>query len=535
VPKDCHTEVAYRFNGHFECTGGHRWWNNGDISFPAESRKSEKAGAYRTLGGYNIAHTGVIYGLTNHNINLGARRLLNTMVPDYGLEAPADYDARLRASQKAWFETNGPSLRDDFRQFGDFPWVDMTAEAYFLTLLPHAKRLLREHDYEELVKFGEQRKIGWLEVVIWKLKLDEIAKVGKWPRYIVNMGTKASLQTVPFGCSWKAHMDGKELRFPGGACVFLASPSPERVMEEVQKVWDSTEPFRLLYFSDDGLLSINTVDGEKMVFNVDFATNDLTKSLELILNALDCAQCPEDIRRAVIAQIFASIEIWDSEHRCKISLKALLAYLQSGIGITGNINNHAQCAAGKELSMSHSSIRCAHDVVLMYERIGHKVSMERCLIIEDCQFLKMSPVVSEGRYVMVLNPGVIFRASGQNRGDYLGSRDEGVTVRVQRAQRGLMDGLLAGISNVGLSYLRPRGEDAGGGWESYVPDSIRRISFTKKYPVKSEDLYRRYRLTGADIEELEEGMRGLGVGRTLYSPAAAKVLKKDYGLSVPLE
>jgi len=398
--------------------------------------------------------------------------------------------------------------------------------AYLLTLLPHLKRILREHAYNDLVSEGGISKMLWLLSTRWKFKPGEISKFGKAGRIIVDCGVAASLQTVPWACYVKHAMDQVEFRYKGCSCVFTNSPSPEVVRDLLLSTWKSSDRIRLIFFSDDNVLSIN---GD--IYNGDFATNDGTKFWEFQDLALRAQQCPDKIHSIILGQTRLPIRLISCDDRHTVLFRSLAGYLPSGRGDTTNMNNMAQMAGF--IALVDSVAQSSHDIVKVYETVGHKISLESCARLCDMQFLKMSLVTdTDGLPQAVVNPGVVLRASGTCRGDLPGRGS--LPDRARNFQHTLMTGLLSGIDNTLLGLLDPPG--------TLIPDLdlteysgfFHRPLPTRKVSVSDECLFERYNLTSFELDEMRSLFTDLNVGRNAWCSAFSKIYEKDYKLTCPV-
>lgn len=289
----------------------------------------------------------------------------------------------------------------------------------------------------------------------------------------------------------------------------------------------------MLFFSDDAVISF-TIDGVKTVYNVDFSSNDATKFWALRDLLLELQNCPPDISRAIRLQSrlpLRYVSLYQKTNRDEVVLAASrYGFLMSGSGDTTNTNNMTQvCCA---FLHRDSNYRNELDVVLAYEQIGHKVTLERCELIEDMQFLKMSLVRHHDGWTCALNPGVILRASGCCKGDLPGRGS--LSIRAAEFQTALIRGLTSYVNNETLMSLSPNVGSASIDLSEYYGGVHVITADTRPPRVEDHDLFRRYRLTSLQIEELKYACTNTAVGINAWSPAAGIILQKDYGIAVPL-
>lgn len=524
----------HTFNGKFRCVVGHEYWHNSEFVFPQHNPDKKKCGAYRMLYGFNFAHGGIIFEKSDYNLAIGSRRVFGSMIADYD-DAPSDYHAFLETNQRTWFTANTPRLVELYTQF-TYGHVDMMEGAKDLVLLPHPKRRLREECLKIMLADDSVGEECWTVSNLLSQKPDEmledksVDKV-RGCRTIINLGTPASLQTVPWSASVKEAKAFKEFKYKGCTAVFVASPACSKVTDALLSVWDSKYPVRLIIFSDDAVLAI-IIDGERHVYNIDLRLNDLCKGDELFECFMRCNRCPQDVMKAIWAQIYAPLRIDSYDRKSSILLVVLKAWLQSGIGVTSDVNTDTHFFAFVNVVDKLSTIRCIEDVRSAYEDLGHSITWERCHKIEHMQFLKKSLVWTAGGYRAMLNLGVIFRASGTCRGDLPWSGS--IADRARDFQASLMNGLLHGVVNKTLDYLKGSGSVRELDVHKYV-NAYNDGDLDVEVVVEDEDMFRRYDLTSSEIDEITALIRTLDLGVTIHCVAAHKVLLLDYGLDGRIE
>lgn len=527
----------YCFNGRWKIIRGQEWFVNGEFHFPPiRDQNPENIGIHRTLYGWNIAHDGVIYEQNDTNLRLAMRRHFAKVRPDYKCsEMFYDaFDGYLRRCGKAWFRKNTAKMVEIMR-----PHV--RDREYTLTLLegaedlitqPHPKQKLRIDALTE-AKLNDMvaRKV-WLVTQLIKLKPDEIAKLNKYGRVIFDMGVLASLQSVPFGNHVKDLTDGKLIRYKDCEILFLKSPKPSEICQELFNIWESKCKIKALIFSDDAVVGV-LMDGVWRVINCDLSSNDSCKFRELYDAFFLAYECPREIKAAITGQIESVCRMMSLDNDICVLIKNSDLFLPSGLGITSQINTWTWFCIIVEWADKHAQIRIPHDLIKLAENVGHKVTLDICEIPEDMQFLKHSPILSAAQvWTCVLNLGVVFRASGVCRGDLPGRGD--CRERAKDFQHSLMHGLLRGIDYAPIRKLQPSGRliDLRDKVPSKSGFDVAEEEVVHQYT--SENFYKRYRLTPTQICQLEEEISWFGYGSVLYSRAASAVLQKDYGLTTPL-
>jgi hypothetical protein len=530
VPVECEVEKPFRFNNRFYATKGKEWFVDGQFRFPpvVERNKFAVEAGTRFIYGYCFAHTGIIYANSDQNFNLASRRLLCVREPENPGE-DEDLRRRNRAFVRRWRDE---MLQCYWRSAGRVHWThDMRLAAIALAALPHAKRKLREAEMKERIDAGTIAEETWVRSVNWKLKLCEIAKPGKYPRVIVDLGVGASMQGADFASVCKKHMGVEHIILGDTEFIFCKEPSPEVVVELFKRLWSTPYKRCIVCFSDDGMGSVMTPEGRRY-FCSDVNTNDASHVESQFDLTFDLFDAPEDVRKALIGQIMSPLVIRSVDKRYSVRLKPREYYLQSGITLTTLVNNVAQlCIA---MAYEKADAVTEAEFIQAARGCGYIITLEMCEREEDLQFLKMSPCRDkDGEWRALLNLGVILRASGVSK-EQLPGRGA-LKPRAMQFQHNLMCGLLASIDYPPLAHLDPM----PGSERTYVPTGVSTLMDLNngtigvvKRSYDRGDFYNRYRLTPEEIYEFEELLSHSGYGIVHYSSAAYKIIEKDYGLGL---
>jgi hypothetical protein len=535
---ECKVDKKYVFNGRWRVLRGREHWLKDEVRFPPTTNANvEKVGKYRTLYGWNFAHNGVIYKKSDHNLRLALRRHFCKVYPDYPHPDPENFDKNCRTQQREWFANKTSVVRDLIkRTLGEieFEWT-MEEAAEELTKVPHKKQRLRLDAHTILLLEQTISRRVWLVTQLLKLKEDEIAKLDKYGRIIVDEGVEASLQTVPFGNHVKDCSDGKVMRYKDCEILFLKSPRPSVIADELLKIWDTKCRVKALIFSDDAVVAVE-VGGKMVIINADLSSNDSCKTEALFTAFCDVYEAPDSVRNAIFGQILSNCRVMSLDNLHCMIIKPLEMFLPSGIGVTTPVNTFTWiCIIIEWIDELYShGIPDLHHLITTAERVGHKITLDVCTIREDMQFLKHSIIEDINHdYAAVINLGVVLRASGSCRGDLPGSGS--IPDRARDFQHSLMNGLLRGIDYPPIRVLQPDGK---------LIDISSKITTNAQYDTElletvnhtftADAFYRRYRLTSNQILQFEEELTMLGPGKVVYSEAASAILEKDYGLKCPL-
>lgn len=495
---------------------------------------------YRTHYGWNFAHNGVIYHESSHNLMLACRRNLACRNPDGNLipEIAVEYDRVMRENQINFIREKEETL---VKMFEGFHWNPPPHEKVYDAIIcaaePHPKQKIRAAAILELDRKGKLYG-RWSSSVLWKMKLDEYAKPGKYPRVIVDLGVAASLEGAKWIEKAKCGICDKIVECDGWYFVFCGSPDPDNVMRYLDIIWNNRMNARgyTLAFSDDAVIG-TYVNGVWKVYNLDISTCDASHTPALFNLMCKLLSIPEDLKDDLWAQITADIRVGVKDGDPAF-LRCHDFYLQSGSIITTLINTIAQMVITVALATSVALLH-SDDIINCVKGCGYDITLEECIIEEDMQFLKMSPCRDIfGNFHACLNLGVILRASGTCRGDIPRSHRKIRDIRIDAAcfQHKLMCGMLTRIDNADLNKLSPypllRGETSLV-FAQKVVDSLRYMTVG---PVirYSDDIYTRYRLTAGEVSEIKLMLSSQNFGTVMYSSGVNKILLKDYGLSCPI-
>jgi ubiquinone biosynthesis protein Coq4 len=346
------------------------------------------------------------------------------------------------------------------------------------------------------------------------------------------LGISASLQGAPFAQYCKEYLGDKVISYKGHAFYFATHPQPFYVKEQFKELMTHSYKSYFLVFGDDCACSIIGDDNVRRYYNADISSCDSSHEEELFYLMFELFQTPEEIKKAIIGQIMARIRIeHPHDKRVKVDLYPKGLYLQSGITITTLINVLAW------LLIFHSYVNHQEELSLAARRCGYTVTTDLCSKPQHIQFLKMSPMLDVNmEWQAVLNLGVIVRCSGVCRGDVPGSGD--IVPRAEIFQSQLMNGVLAGIDYPPIHKLNPKKSKLQLKSYENIVNAVHHNQVhlqQETFTFNTEQFYARYDLNDADIIQLEEYYAQSCFGSVVYSSAAEKILKKDYGLELPKE
>jgi hypothetical protein len=276
------------------------------------------------------------------------------------------------------------------------------------------------------------------------------------------------------------------------------------------------EDVYFVYFSDDSCISFRDA-GRVRTFNVDISKCDASHRhiFSLLYHYLP-PELHDDVRQ-LIQQLELPMKVQLGKR--SVVLKCETPVLYSGSTLTTILNNLAEICFMIELVKTHGPPE--ERIETAFRNAGYQATAEECNLIEDIQFLKHSPVLVDGVYVPVLNPGVFLRASGTCRGDLPGRGN--LRRRAELFQ--------AGLAHSFYPHTRFTLVDASRRDDYTIVDPPY-YNLGEHPPMTLDDahLYRRYRLTSAEIEELNNYFREATFATEVYTSGIEKIIDKDYGL-----
>jgi hypothetical protein len=418
---------------------------------------------------------------------------------------------------------------------------------------PHIKRELRMNAWDDLITgVCKGLSVGsqvWLQKAWVKFKSDEWAKPRKVGRVIGDLGVAASLQAFVITKMMKETLNGKRLQLHNdGEYMFIATPRPEELGPIFRELL-TTGSFLFIGFSDDGAFGYRDENGVVYTFNVDISKCDRSHTAEAFaaLVRMVPKACRVEIENAV-----AQLVGWNTvrstlksdREKCYFRHRDGHAILLSGSTLTTILNTVqlgriAYCiSALRRSDLNPQKIRIAAALA------GYSISVEVNTQAEDLQFLKHSPCLVNGQYEALLNVGVLLRASGITKGDYLGPKTQPILERAADFQHLLVQGCYPNHQFRLRALLQP---------ESKTPVTDRAVKNLMKHlpfayaemctdsdfttvltqtrmpiHIDDEDILRRYRLLPHEYTQLLS--EPFLVGHSYSSSAVHKILMKDYQL-----
>jgi len=389
------------------------------------------------------------------------------------------------------------------------------------------------HALEELLDSGDIGDKLWLKSVLYKLKTTEIAKSGKYPRMIGDLGVAASLQGFWVTMMIKQAMASEDLIQGGLTARFVKTPDPSSLCDTFAELINPSTTRFMALFSDDSCLSIRQRDGSVHMYNMDIKSCDASHTPALFEYLV--AVAPDPLRSAMeilVQQCSLPIRVVDTNDKKRVViLRPVGPRLYSGSTLTTAINNVANYLIG--LAIEFRGAYSEEEITDAARSVGYMVKLERCDTYHELQFLKHSPCTdTNGTMRAVLNPGVMLRCIGSCHGDLPGRGP--LRPRAEAFQKGVLRGLYPSCrftfyDNLVKAVARAVvNEDM----QAFVRKHADHQADRTEYTIADDELYRRYCLTSAEIFEINTLSKGAGFEVSLATSGLDKILNKDYELNV---
>jgi hypothetical protein len=465
----------------------------------------------------------VIYGNSDHNVDLAMRRLT----------AARPNEQTLIDNQQQYVMNNIPffqSLSQQYTTHNDIYEHDAPLDEIERHINdPHPKQRLRQDAWHSLHNDFYHASVAdklWLQEVKYKMKKDEIAKPGKYPRMIGDLGVAASLQGMRPTAIVKYAMAAEPIRYKNCTMTFVAKPEPG----SMQAVFDSLmygKGVQFFYFSDDSCISIEK-GGRRVMYNLDISSCDGSHyyTFEALLETV-----PKKLKaefEVLVEQCVQPIVLTSTDQKRKVKLKPKMPRLYSGSTLTTLINNLANIMICKAIVDDEAFT--PEEISAAAAKAGFIVTVEKCEQPEDLQFLKHSPVRTDKGYQPMLNLGVMLRSLGQCKGDLPGRGP--IVERAKAFTNAYITGMYPRTNFSLRAALLRHTLDSDEMYQKAAAKMFPQFIAGVAMEVADPDLYRRYRLTTNDLAWMETFASTATLFTSHRSPALSKILMKDYGLTV---
>jgi len=403
---------------------------------------------------------------------------------------------------------------------------------------PHPKRDLRIHTRDELNASGDMQSRLFVRGVLYKMKMEEIGKIGKFPRMIGDLGVAASLQGFYITELLKYAMRDNPIFLNDMECQVVIDPKPGTLIDVFTKLINPPKRGFFALYSDDACLSIR-IDGEVRMFNLDIASCDTSHTGKLFERLVETtpARVRDDMNK-LKEQCQLPIRVVDvNDPRNVVVLKPNEPTLYSGSTLTTVINCLANVLIF--LSIATSDIRAPSDINDAAERAGYIVTgtkpEDECKTYHQIQFLKHSPVYdTKGKLRPMKNLGVLLRSMGSAMRDLPGTGP--LNPRASAFMKGFLHGTYPYAHIKFVDTIKTHFQDAtvDQKMHAYVKKHVSHEVYDEyeEWSVDDAEYGQRYGLTKQETDEMNELATYAKLETTIECEAINKVLKLDYGLAI---
>jgi len=351
-----------------------------------------------------------VYEESIRNLGLALHRLINSRNPAVPGECAALYEKQARALPRYYqlFDAYSKSLAQHLVDYQGALIEEMLRYAE-----KHPKRELRIRAFLQALREGELRMAH--RCIRGKVKVKfkyEVAKVGKVPRTVVDLGVLASLVAAWMVKGLKTAMARTPFRLGNISMHFIPTSSYKDLKDAFDLLRNPQSEYVLVLFSDDSTLACRR--GHQIVwFDLDISACDKSHTHELFMclrNATPSHLRPE--MDVLLAQLRCPASVRNpTNSKERFTLIPKCEFLYSGSLVTTVTNNIAVMCIG--LSVASHQAKTVDEIRVAAADIGYVLTIVERHDFESVQFLKHSPVEDvNGVYQPALNMGVFLRAAG---------------------------------------------------------------------------------------------------------------------------
>lgn len=545
----CILEEPYRFGHLVTCISGRQHFD-GELRFPGHTLPpsdhtipNRGDGTYKSVFGPCFDHTGVMYCNCNHCFRLGSRRML-AAIKNNPLLALI-----LSRKQSTFVATHSRTLRR-YKEAILFNWPDIDnyrTSARIHHSDPHQKRMLRINAWIDASFDGMAETSTWLrnDRLEYKMKKAELAKFGKKPRGIGDLGVLASLMGFFITMHLKYSTAKAEFSHNGIEFVFCPKPATTSLREVFDNLLNPKARGYFVCFSDDACIAIRLPDGTYFRANLDISSCDASHSNAIF--AVFRYLCPDKecadglLRQCKADFAIYSIDEYGKKARTKCVFRPHKYMLYSGSTITTILNVYANFLIFLAIAELPEERITSQMMQRAAARAGYIITVTQAEKFEHIQFLKHSPALDvRGRWQPLLNFGVLLRSSGRCNGDIPGRGT--YEDRAIYFQSSLLRGMYPRVSTPFIDNMKRTRTPLA--LTSKTKDAIDRVvDETLAHKLESDEdeiltftsdaAFNRYNLEFSDMDQLLFFSSDCGLGDHFAAPASAAILKADYELTTP--
>lgn len=394
----------------------------------------------------------------------------------------------------------------------------------------HPKYKERMAGWRDIVEYGLDIRMSWLQVIKAKFKKDETAKPGKYGRLISSLGVLPAIQSGYVMKVMKEVMSSNPCEMENFKSIYCLSSSYEELRNVFRDALESARTMTFVYHSDDSFCVVNRA-GVREMYKIDISSADQSHNEPVAACILSMSDDNVGVRHAIDACRQDQTLSW---RHIKIgTLKNVLREFHCYSGFSGT--TLANCIASCRCAVECYRLLLAGDldfIVNGFRHCGYIATIEKVDDIVQLDFLKHFPYIVDGEVECALSYGVPLRTFGKKRGDLAGS---GTIVQrfnvynyslylTYRTFRGcelsrILEKLYKSVK--GEAKLRSKVEG------SYLLDNMVGERFERGPSVN--DVCRRYGFDLCDYYEFLELVSSSKASELIYHPCIDRIFEVDYG------
>lgn len=385
----------------------------GNITWPAKPAMKLSIPYHTRYGGTSCTST--VYLPTVANLALALHRQLCCRLP-----AQPGACAQLYAAQSTHLPRVAAPLerhaRSGYTEYSAY--TDSVTEELTHYADAHPKRAARITAHILALQTGTQipgpRVTRGRVVAGFKI---ELAKIGKVPRIVVDIGVEASLVGAWLAKTIKAAQSTHPYKSASLHAHFIPAATYADLKRGFDILRQPTVKYTAIVFSDDACLAVCTPNGVKW-YNLDISSCDKSHGPEVFASLK--RSVPPEFRHEVeylYQQLRTKLLIRNPrDPRQKFYITPRHITLYSGSVLTTCVNTHAVFIIA--LAIAAADATTTQEIIAAAASVGYIVTCEPATRFEEVQFLKHSPAQDvNGEWQPLMNLGVFLRSAGHVYGD----------------------------------------------------------------------------------------------------------------------
>lgn len=535
-------QKTYRYNRRFITPSpnviGARYWIGDEPIFPRSDAKyaffdgGKYSREYKTFFGPVFRSNSYSYTTDNDGLRGAVRRLTCVREPDIPGYHELLFDNQHRnipLYDCQWLDHFQPIMREILNDVE----LDRERLRNLWCDAPHPKKSLRGRARYDCYYHGKDRALR-VKSVNYKCKPGEVLAANKYLRAVGDLTTPGSTVGGYFMDFVKTAFE-RPYVIGEAKAVFVKSPKRKVMVENFANLIQP-QGLHFCYFSDDSCLSAQCRDGI-LRCNMDISACD-GSNFDPIFDTLHRGIAVDERFNTDVDNIFAQCKlkckIRSDDGKYSVTLTPRYHTLYSGSVLTTSINNMANTmifsAIANRYNPTISKAELVDAIKEAAEEVGFIVKVIVCDRIEEIQFLKHSPYLSDdGEVQYFLNIGTMLRSLGTCQGDLPGRTKDGLEFRA----RAFTSEVIRSFKHAGDSCVTEalRSKVIASRLKVKLEASIWRVdeNLDSQFYVPARAIAQRYGIREDQVDELCHDIREVSFRQCLCSDILDKIFEKDYG------